>query len=528
MRYTLFIILSLLIITASAQKKYSTTKKKAIKEFELAQKNYHSGYYKDAKENLDLAIKADENFIEPYLLKAQIYFEVQDVKNEIAQYEKALEINRNYTPKVQYLLSIAYFNNEQYKASLDICKEAQQMETKSARLERLIVKGIEASEVALELYENPVPFNPINLGPNVNSPYDDYWPMLSTNGTRLYTTKNVPIRADVAFNRKNANEDFFINFLTKDSAWGPVRSIAPLNTRTNEGAPSISADGQTFVFTACNRKDGFGKCDIYIAKRQRNGWTRPQNIGAPINTRNLERQPSLSPDGKTIYFTSDRPGTDGLEDIWISHLENDKWSKPINLGDVINTEWDEEAPFVHPDGTRLYFASKGHNSMGGYDVFYSDYNSKTPKWSKPKNIGYPLNTVFDDLGIAYMPDGSAYIAGNHKGGMGGKDIYKVLFGADTNVMVVYTGQVIERQGSQKTPVTKPVSLTLLDNQKHPMPDKFKVNPKNHRYTLLLKPGSYTLVVKSEGYKTKNIRLRVTDVSKQTIITKEIVLEAEGQ
>jgi hypothetical protein len=166
--------------------------------------------------------------------------------------------------------------------------------------------------------------------------------------------------------------------------------------------------------------------------------------------------------------------------------------------------------------------------MGGYDVFYSDYNSKTQKWSKPKNIGYPLNTVFDDLGIAYMPDGSAYIAGNHKGGMGGKDIYKVLFGADTNVMVVYTGQVIERQGSQKIPVTKPVSLTLLDNQKHPMPDKFKVNPKNHRYTLLLKPGSYTLVVKSEGYKTKNIRLRVTDVSKQTIITKEIVLEAEGQ
>ena len=524
MRYTLFIILSLLIITASAQKKYSTTKKKAIKEFELAQKNYHSGYYKDAKENLDLAIKADENFIEPYLLKAQIYFEVQDVKNEIAQYEKALEINRNYTPKVQYLLSIAYFNNEQYKASLDICKEAQQMETKSARLERLIVKGIEASEVALELYENPVPFNPINLGPNVNSPYDDYWPMLSTNGTRLYTTKNVPIRADVAFNRKNANEDFFINFLTKDSAWGPVRSIAPLNTRTNEGAPSISADGQTFVFTACNRKDGFGKCDIYIAKRQRNGWTRPQNIGAPINTRNLERQPSLSPDGKTIYFTSDRPGTDGLEDIWISHLENDKWSKPINLGDVINTDGMEWAPFIHPDGQTLYFVSNGHLGMGGLDIFKSTRTNDTT-WSKPQNLGYPINTVYDEQSLFVSVSGDlALISSDRAHDDNGLDIYS--FELHPDAQPNYVSYVEGTITDLKTGAPVQAKIELIDLNTGELLIQPESEPETGKYLLCLPSNrEYMINISNPGYMPYSAHISLGEKSRLEPLKKDIQLQA---
>ena len=523
MRYILFIIFSLLIITASAQKKYSTTKKKAIKEFELAQKDYNAGYYKDAKEKLDLALKADANFIEPYLLKAQIYFEIQDVKNEIVQYEKALEINRSYTPKIQYLLSIAYFNNEQYQASLDICKEAQQMETRSARLERLIVKGIEAAEVALELYNNPVPFNPINLGPNVNSPYDDYWPMLSTNGTRLYTTKNVPIRDDIPFNRKNANEDFFINFLSKDSIWAPVRSIAPLNTRTNEGAPSISADGQTFVFTACNRKDGFGKCDIYIAKRQRNGWTRPRNIGAPINTRDLERQPSLSPDGKTIYFTSDRPGTDGLEDLWISHLENDKWSKPINLGDVVNTDGMEWAPFIHPDGQTLYFVSNGHLGMGGLDIFKSTRTNDTT-WSKPQNLGYPINTVYDEQSLFVSVSGDlALISSDRAQDDNGLDIYSFELHSDAQPNYVSYVEGIITDANSKLPIQ--AKIELIDLNTGELLIQPESEPETGQYLLCLPANrDYMITISNEGYMPFSAHISLGKESRLKPLKKNIELK----
>ncbi len=498
MRYLFFIVLSFFILTLSAQNKYSTKKKKAIKHFELAQKDYNSGDYKDAVAKLDLALKTDENFIEPYLLKAQIYFEINDVKNEIQQYEKALSINRNYTPKIQYLLSIAYFNNEQYKASLDVCKEAKDMPNGSGRLTRLIDKGIEASEFALDLYEHPVPFNPINLGTNVNSPYDDYWPMLSTNGTRIYTTKNVPIRKDIPINRNNANEDFFINFLTKDSTWGPIRSIDPLNTRTNEGAPSISADGQTFVFTACNRKDGYGKCDIYIAKRRRDGWTRPRNIGAPINTRSLERQPSLSPDGKTIYFTSDRAGTDGLEDIWVSHFENNKWSEPLNLGDSVNSNGMEWAPFIHPDGKTLYFVSNGHLGMGGLDIFKSTRIDDTT-WTKPLNVGYPINTVYDEQSLFVSISGDiGLIASNRAHDNRGLDIYsfKMPLAAQPDYVSYVEGIITDN----KTNLPIQAKIELIDLKTGELLIQPESEPETGKYLLCLPSNrDYMINISNEGY-----------------------------
>ncbi len=525
MRFNLLIIISFFFLSLAAQKQYSTNKKKAIKQFELANKDYNTGNYKDAVDKLNLAIKVDDNFIEPYLLKAQIYFEIGDLKNEIQQYEKTLSINRNYTPKIQYLLSIAYFNNEQYKASLDICKEAQQMDIKSARLERMIEKGIEASQFALDLYEHPVPYNPINLGPNVNSPYDDYWPMLSTNGTRLYTTKNVPIRQDMPISRKNANEDFFINFLTKDSTWGPPRSITPLNTKTNEGAPSISADGQTFVFTACNRRDGFGKCDIYIAKRNKNGWTRPKNIGAPINTRNLERQPSLSPDGKTIYFTSDRPGTDGLEDIWVSHLQdNKKWSNPINLGDSVNSDGIEWAPFIHPDGKTLYFVSNGHLGMGGLDIFKSTRTNDTT-WSKPMNLGYPINTVYDEQSLFVSVSGDiALIASDRAHDNNGLDIYSFeLPQAARPTYVSYVEGIIT---DTKTHLPIQAKIELIDLNTGELLIQPESEPETGKYLLCLPSDrDYMINISNEGYMPYSEHISIGHKSRLEPLKKDIQLQA---
>lgn len=373
------------------------------------------------------------------------------------------------------------------------------MDIKSERLHRRLEKGIEAADFALELYENPVPFTPINLGENVNSPYDDYWPMISADGKTLYTTKNVPIRNDIPYGRNNANEDFFVNHLESDSTWGQVFSIGPpLNTSHNEGAPSISADGQTFAFTACNRKDGHGKCDIYIAKREGNKWTIPKNMGHPINTRNLERQPSLSADGKTIYFTSDRPGTDGLEDLWVSHFDGSQWGEPINLGDSINTDGIEWAPFIHPDDKTLYFVSNGHLGMGGLDIFKSSKINDTT-WTKPLNLGYPINTVYDEQSLFVSIAGDlALISSNRAQDGNGLDIYsfKLYEEAQPNY-VSYVEGIISDATSRK-PLN--ATMELIDLKTGELIMQPESDATSGAYLLCL-PSSreYMLNISKEGY-----------------------------
>lgn len=523
MRYILFTFFIIISFSLTAQKKYSTTKKKAIAEFELAEKLYYNAQYKDAVSKLDIALNKDENFIEAYLLKAQIYFEINDIENEIIQYEKALEINRNYTSKIQYLLSVAYFNNEQYKASLDICKEAQQMGTRSARLERLIEDGIEAAAFALELYENPVPYEPINLGDKVNSPYDDYWPMLSTNGTRIYTTKKIPIINDMPISQRNANEDFFINFLNNDSVWDQARSIQPLNTRGNEGAPSISADGQTFVFTACNRQDGLGKCDIYIAKRRRNGWTRPQNIGAPINSNLWETQPSISSDGKTIYFVRPVGRSTENNNLWVSHFEDEKWSEPIQLGDSINTKQREEAPFIHPDGQTLYFVSNGHLGMGGLDIFKSTRTNDTT-WSKPQNIGYPINTVYDEQSLFVSVSGDvALISSDRALDDRGLEIYS--FELPQEAKPNYVSYVEGYITDAKTNLPVQAKIELIDLNTSELLVQPESDPETGKYLLCLPPNrEYMINISNQGYLPYSDHLFLGSESRLKPLKKDIKLQ----
>jgi len=397
------------------------------------------------------------------------------------------------------------------------------MKSKDKTFDNEVALRIQQCNNAKELIKHPLKLRLINLGSDINSSMDDYLPFLLDDGKMLLFTTNKHF--DMEY--EQYSQDIYYSFLD-NGVWSFAKPQKKLNTEDNEELVAVAMN-ETRLFVRSNYYEDFSKIALVKRKNLSMKYIPEDSLQKPFKDNKGYYMGVSYDETNHLFYIAFSESPEQQTDIYkMAQRPDGTWGEPQRLSDIINTPYDEAYPMISNDGTRLYFASKGHNSMGGYDVFYSDYNSKTQKWSKPKNIGYPLNTVFDDLGIAYMPDGSAYIAGNHKGGMGGKDIYKVLFGADTNVMVVYTGQVIERQGSQKTPVTKPVSLTLLDNQKHPMPDKFKVNPKNHRYTLLLKPGSYTLVVKSEGYKTKNIRLRVTDVSKQTIITKEIVLEAEGQ
>ena len=173
----------------------------------------------------------------------------------------------------------------------------------------------------------------------------------------------------------------------------------------NEGAQTLSSNGSYMFFTACDRPGGLGSCDIYFSSLNGGKWTEPVNLRSPVNSPSWESQPSISADGKTLFFSSSRPGGSGGKDIWLSRLnEKNLWTKPVNLGNVINTDGDEMSPFIHFDGKTLYFASDGRVGMGGFDIYMTRMKNDST-WTDPKNLGYPINTYNDEMGLIIESEG---------------------------------------------------------------------------------------------------------------------------
>lgn len=218
-----------------------------------------------------------------------------------------------------------------------------------------------------------MPFEPFNLGPSINSTDHEYLPSLTADGRTLVFTRRIM-----------GQEDLFES-TRRDTGWTKAVPLTEINTRDNEGAHCISADGNLLLFTACNRTSGLGSCDIFYSQKIDGRWRAPGGIGKPINSEFWESQPSLSADGRTLFFASDRPGGYGGSDIWVSYLDaSNRWTNPVNLGNTVNTTGSDQSPFLHPDGVTLYFSSDGHPGMGGTDLYFTRWDGK--KWSTPVNL----------------------------------------------------------------------------------------------------------------------------------------------
>jgi len=412
---TIFFLI-ITIQTAFAQNKYYSNKKKAVKEFELALQNYNLQYYARAKQNLHNALKIDNKFLDAYVLLAEISYEEDNKQQAIEHFEKAQQIDKDYFPMIYLRKADLEQQTGQYqKAKADYNTFLNYKQAKK-RIQ-YIRQQIANCDFAIQMMEKPVPFHPENMGENINSPLSEYWPVLTADGKTIVFT-----RSD---RKTNSPEDLFYSEKI-NGKWQKAQNMGvPINTPKSEGAQSISADGRTMVFTACLRNDGLGSCDIYIAHKIGKHWTKPVNMGSPVNSMYKETQPSLTADGKGLYFISNRPGGKGKFDIWYSYLTaNRKWSAPVNLGDSINTPQDELAPFIHYDGKTLYFSSFGHPGMGGSDMYMARKDS-SGNWSAPVNLGYPINTWFNEESLIVSADGKlGLFSSDMDGGYGQKDIYK--------------------------------------------------------------------------------------------------------
>ncbi|WP_316737071.1 OmpA family protein [Pedobacter aquatilis] len=501
MRFSLFIVFILFAFNLSAQ---NSSSRKAQSFFENAGTLIQKQDYAGAETALKSAIEADPSFQMAYLLLANVNKLQKKYAESKNAYQKAITINKNIPSAVIYGLAEVEFALQDYLSAKKHFEEFLTLETSSDRV-RKAKKYLTDCDFAAVAINNPVKFTPTNLGQGVNTADSEYFPALTADGETLVFTRQA-----------SNNEDFYTSQF-KNNSWNLATPLSTKinTTQYNEGAQTISPDGKYLFFTGCNRPDGMGRCDIYVSHREGKDWGEPYNIGKPVNSEYWESQPAISPDGRTLYFISNRPGGSGGYDIWKSTITDDaKWGPAINLGAEINTAFDESTPFMHADGKTLYFSSDGWPGFGNKDIFYSKMD-ESGKFSTPKNMGYPINSFEDENGLIVSADGNfGLFSSNMKVGFGGQDIYS--FGipeAAKPMKVSYVKGIVKDKDSRRT-IESNVQVVDLKTNKTVFDDY--TDAETGQFLAVMPIGSdYLFNVNADGYMfySENFELKQGDINK---------------
>jgi outer membrane protein OmpA-like peptidoglycan-associated protein/Tol biopolymer transport system component len=401
---------------------YHSDSKRAIRKFEEAVDAYRAIDYVSAEQALKKAIQADDQFVEAYHLLSQVCYDSGRLEEAISHYSRSIEIDPEGNPDGYRLLGGLVLKTGDYTRCLELVETFLSFPPEAVTYRETGIAMRQNCLYALEAIANPVPFRPVNLGDSVNSGMSEYWPSLSVDESLLIFTVMVPVESSGTVSPGYVQEDFYYS-VRSGEGWGRREDAGPpLNTPDNEGAHTMTADGRQLYFTACNRRDGMGQCDIYVSGLVKGGWSTPVNLGQPVNSPYSEKHPTISADGRMLIFASNRPGGKGSYDLWMSVRKGRGWSPPVNLGDSVNTTQLEQSPFLHPDQRSLYFSSNGWTGMGEGDLFYSRLGPDR-SWSAPRNLGFPVNTFHDEIGLSVNAAGNrAYFASDREG-RGDTDLY---------------------------------------------------------------------------------------------------------
>ncbi|HBH05414.1 MAG TPA: hypothetical protein DDX92_02280 [Flavobacteriales bacterium] len=422
----LFLFFIPIALVSFGQKgEYYTKSKKAIKLYEEGVRYYNLRYLDESLKVLNEAVEIDDEFADAFMLKANVLFEMGRYEESVLAYKSVASIDSSFAITLFLELAESELGMGAYSESIEHL-ELYELNPEATR------RGLETAErirkLALfreRLIQNPVTFNPLNLGFNINTEWYEHSPTLTVDEDIIYFTRNEPTGMTYEGGTPVMDEDLYMSYASGDSAlWSKAKNLGKqINSRYKEGASAISPDGKYLFFTSCGRPGGQGRCDIYLAQRQGDIWTQPRNLGPVVNSRDWDSQPSFSPDGRTLYFVSNRKGGKGGKDIWRTRVGDDgKWEKPVSI--EINTPFDEESPFLHPDGESFYFSSNGYPGMGGRDLFLVKLNSEGV-FGTPKNLGYPINSSKDEVSFVVSANGkTAYYASGMPGGFGKWDLYK--------------------------------------------------------------------------------------------------------
>lgn len=490
---------------------------------------YQQNKYPKAISLYRKALDAEPKLVEAEIKWASICFDLEDYTCAETHFDRAISLAPEWMPKVYYTLALSNYRNRHFDRAKQNMHAFLMRETKNKDL----------IDKANELYPNLVfadsavryPLH-IELKPvqSLNTYYSEYLPSLTADGKTMVFTRRLNMD----------NEDLFISHLS-DTGWTESQPIRELNTLFNEGAPTISPDGKTIVFTSCDRRESYGGCDMFRSEWTESGWGPAVNISDILNTPSYESQPCFADNGKTIYFSSNRKGTLGGRDIWVSHMLSDhKWSAPENLGPSINTSGNDECPFMHPNGRTLFFSSDGWPGMGKADLFMSN-KSGPQSWSKPINLGYPINSPLVESAIMVDYTGmNAYIASDRaydKPGdlMSAKiknlDIYQ--FELPASIRPAAASYVLVRITDAKTKEVLQGLLHIQDINSHKTVYK-AFSDKNGVSLVALEPSKkYAIHIEKENYTFESFYFETADssrIGKPKIIDVELkpILQIESK
>lgn len=502
--FTLILTMAVTMVVAQPAKQYSIKDKRAIKDYEEILDLYQVYNLKACEERLTALIKKHPDFAEPQFLLGQVYGEQGQFEKGIPFLEAGLKIDPKTFPIAWYQLAESNFALGRYSEAEKAISTFIPFPRRDADIEKRAQVILSSCVFAKEALAHPVPFEPMNLGNGVNTALNEYFPCVTADENTLLFTRR--IKDNRAFGGEQ--EDFYISEKS-EGQWKTAQAIQSINTDHNEGAPSLSADGQTLIFTACETADGswggdragLGSCDLFYSMRTPDGWSPAKNLGRGINTPVWESQPSYSADGRTLYFIRGKRTAHGIseQDIYYSYInDQNQWSIPQKVPGQVNTIFEEESVMIHPDGRTLYFSSNGHAGMGGQDIYMSRL-LPNGDWGKPLNLGYPINTYKDENSITVTAKGEiALFASNKEGGYGGLDLYSfVLPERDRPTLVTYVSGIISDQLSFKK---LEAHLELIDLATGKVITESYSAPGKGSFLLCI-PGDrdYALNVSKEGY-----------------------------
>ena len=406
------IILLMFTITVTT---FAQHPKKAVRAYEAAEEAFLKREYKKAHQQALKAIVDDPYYAEAWLLEGEIGMETQDIDLAMLGYEKALASDSMVFPPAAITLARLYDKQSAYKREIALLRWYQSKGFQQEANNATVAEMLELATFRDNAISHPVAFTPESLGDAVNSNDDEYVNMLSFDGTQLLFTRKMPL------GNGYQKEYLFVSQWDGEQWSDPQQlAFADFPQDVDPGAAFISADGKKLYLTGCGwTRDS--SCDIYVSEWKNGQWAVPRRLSEGINTRSWESQPCVSSDGKELYFVSRRNGN---ADIYCAKRSTDgSWGEPMNVGEPINTKGTEMAPFLHPDGRTLYFSSDKHIGMGGFDLFMSRRNDKG-QWQEPVNLGFPINTNGDEINFFVAADGrTAFLSSQREGGNGGYDIY---------------------------------------------------------------------------------------------------------
>ena len=470
---------------------------------EMAKEHFsHRNYLMAMPIYKSLVKKEPQNILYNFRL-AQCYLNTNLNKTAAIPFLEFLTKTENDNDEYWFYLGKAYSYANRFDDALgtfEVCKGlAGDYRAKADR-------QLEMCNNAIEFKKFPKDITYVNLGKQINTQYPDYYPIIAGNESFLIFTTRKPFTGTSQVEIDGYySSDIYISY-PKDGVWQKPKSIGPqVNTGFDEQAVDLTSDGKALT-VYIDHIDTIG--NIYFSEFAKNIFQKLMRPAEQVNA-GFETSGSITSERNMIAFASKRSNGYGETDIYLlKKLPNGNWAVPQLLPNTINTKYSEDFPRFTDDGKILYFASEGHSSMGGYDIFKAGYDNETNTWTTPENLGYPINGAGDDYTISFTHDSSyAYMSAAREEGMGDLDLYKLKFNNNTNRFCIVTGYVTTSDTSGMS-VKKQILVTKADSK-----ENFRYTPvkSSGKYIMALLPGKYTITVKAAGYQEYSFLQVIYDV-----------------